>query len=70
MYVELYQQVKEMRKLQKAYFSSRSPEVLKAAKQYERRVDIMIDQMDNANARLFNLTPEQDPAEVAMQQRR
>jgi len=70
MYVELYQQVKEMRKLQKAYFISRSPEVLRLAKQYERRVDMMIDQMDNANRQLFNLTPEQDPAEVAVQHKR
>ncbi len=69
MYVELYQQVKEMRKLQKLYFSGRSPEVLAKARQYERRVDIMIADMDNANMRLFNLTPEQDPAKEIKQHR-
>jgi hypothetical protein len=51
MNAEFVQQVKIMRELQKEYFANRSIGTLEKCKQYERRVDIMIKDCEEAQAR-------------------
>jgi len=50
MYKEFYDQVKEMRRLQNDYDCQ--SETLKKIQQYERRVDIIIEQIEVATAKI------------------
>lgn len=51
MNAEFVQQVKKMRELQREYFANRSIGTLEKCKQYERRVDIMVADCEEAYAR-------------------
>ena len=46
-------EVKKMRRLQRAYFRSRSPEILDQARQQERHVDQLIEAALDDQPRLF-----------------
>jgi len=56
---EFYEQVKLMREHQKEFFKTKSKAALIESKQYERRVDIMIGQIETANEMLNPKTAQQ-----------
>jgi len=45
--------VKRMRKLQKDYFATRDREILKESKRQEKVVDLLINEFENGQTKLF-----------------